>query len=250
MFEVIPAIDLMGGKCVQLKGGRREKVLFSADNPAEIAKNWLKKGARALHIIDLDGAFQLGPTPTNWEAIKDIAAVAKGKARTQVGGGIRSYEIAKKFMEIGIDRVILGTAAVKNPALVETLAREFSPERVMVALDAKKGKVAVEGWTEGTSISTEQFAKKFEGVAGAFLFTNVDVEGLMKGVDVKPIRNLVRSVKTPVIIAGGVTTLEDVKIIEECGAAGVVVGVALYKGKIKLEEVLKFQTLPDGQPML
>ena len=246
MFEVIPAIDLMGGKCVQLEQGRREKVLFSADNPAEIAKNWLKKGARALHIIDLDGAFTTGK---NLDAIKSIIAVAMGKARTQVGGGIRSYEIAKGFMELGIGKVILGTAAFKNPTLVKTLAGEFSPERVMVALDAKKGMVSVEGWTESTGASTEDVARRFESIVGAFLFTNVDVEGCMKGVDEKPIRKLVRSVKTPVIIAGGVTTLEDVKIIKECGAAGVVVGVALYKGKIKLEEALKFQTPPDRQPV-
>lgn len=241
MFEVIPAIDLMDGKCVQLEQGRRERVLFSADDPAEIAKDLLKKGALALHIIDLDGAFNRGK---NRDAIKSIAALAKGKARTQVGGGIRSYEIAKEMVELGVDRVILGTAAIKNPTLVEALARDFSPERIMVALDTKKGKVAVEGWTEGTGLSAEKVAKKFEGTVGALLFTNVDVEGRMGGVDETPIRKLMRSVKTPVIVAGGVTTLEDVKIIKECGAAGVVIGVAMYMGKIRLEDALKFSNPP------
>ena len=233
-FEVIPAIDLRGGRCVQLRQGKKEEEIFSStEDPVEIARRWVIQGARRLHVIDLDGAFQ--EEKNNFGVIKDIAESEGGKAKIQVGGGIRSYETAVELLDIGIDRIIFGTVALKSPHLIEKVANAFSSERVMVALDARKGKVAIDGWREVTGIEAKEAAKQVEKIgAGSLLFTNIDVEGLMKGVELKIIAEFVSSVEIPVIVAGGVSSIEDVKRIKEAGASGVVIGSALYKGKIDL----------------
>ena len=233
-FEVIPAIDLRGGRCVQLRQGKKEDEIFSStEDPVEIARRWVIQGARRLHVIDLDGAFQ--EEKNNFGVIKDIAESEGGKAKIQVGGGIRSYETAVELLDMGIDRIIFGTVALKSPHLIEKVANAFSSERVMVALDARKGKVAIDGWREVTGIEAKEAAKQVEKIgAGSLLFTNIDVEGLMKGVEPKIIAEFVSSVEIPVIVAGGVSSMEDVKRIKEAGASGVVIGSALYKGKIDL----------------
>ena len=244
-FEVIPAIDLRGGRCVQLRQGKKEEVIFSsAENPAEIARKWVKQGARRLHIIDLDGAFQEGKN--NFEVIENIAESrgVRGKAKIQVGGGIRSYEAAVKLLEIGagvcVDRIIFGTAALKSLHLIEKVANAFSSERVMVALDVRKGKVAIDGWREVTGIDAKEAAKEAEEMgAGSLLFTNIDVEGLMKGIETEIIEEFVSSVSVPVVISGGVSDVEDVMRIKEAGASGVVIGSALYMGKIDFKDVVE-----------
>jgi phosphoribosylformimino-5-aminoimidazole carboxamide ribotide isomerase len=235
-FEVIPAIDLRGGRCVQLRQGKKEEVIFSsAENPVEIARKWIAEGARRLHIIDLDGAFQ--EEKNNFEMIKNIAEGVERKAKIQVGGGIRTYEAAVTLLAIGtgveVDKVIFGTAALKSPHLIEKVANAFSSDRVMVALDVRKGKVAIDGWRETTGLEAREAAKKAEEMgAGSLLFTNIDVEGLMKGIETKIIEEFVSSVSVPVVISGGVSSVEDVMRIKEAGACGVVIGSALYKGKI------------------
>jgi len=236
-FEVIPAIDLRGGRCVQLRQGKKEEEIFSStDNPVEIAKKWVMQGATRLHIIDLDGAFQA--TKDNFAVVKNIAESegVRGKAKIQVGGGIRSYETAVKFLDIGVDRIIFGTAALKSPNLVETVVNEFSSERVMVALDVRKGKVAIDGWRETTGVAAKEAAKEAERMgAGSLLFTNIDVEGLMRGIEPKIVEEFVSAVSAvsvPVVIAGGVSSREDVARIKEAGASGVVIGSALYTGKL------------------
>jgi phosphoribosylformimino-5-aminoimidazole carboxamide ribotide isomerase len=186
-FEVIPAVDLKGGRCVQLRQGKKEDVIFSSvENPVLITKKWVAQGASRVHIIDLDAALQ--EEQNNFEMIKRIAESkgVRGKVKIQVGGGIRSYEVAVKLLGIasgvGVDRIIFGTAALKSPHLIESVADEFSPERVMVALDVIRGKVTIDGWREVTGIDAKEAAKHVEQIgAGSLLFTNVDVEGLMKG---------------------------------------------------------------------
>jgi len=245
-FEVIPAVDLKGGRCVQLRQGKKEDVIFSSvENPVEIAKKWVAQGASRLHIIDLDAALQ-EEEQNNFEMIKRIAESkgVLGKVKIQVGGGIRSYEVAVKLLEIGtgvgVDRIIFGTAALKSPQLIETVADEFSPGRVMVALDVIKGKVTIDGWREVTGIDAKEAAKHAEQIgAGSLLFTNVDVEGLMKGIEPKIIEEFVSSVSVPVVIAGGVSGVEDVMRIKDAGASGVVIGSALYKGKIEFKDVVR-----------
>ena len=240
-FELIPAIDLRDGRCVQLRQGKKEDEIFaSAENPVEIARGWVIQGARRLHVIDLDGAFQ--EEKNNLGVIKKIADAegVREKAKIQVGGGIRSYETAVELLELGIDRIIFGTVALKSPHLIEQVANAFSPERVMVALDARKGKVAIDGWREVTGVNATEAAKQVERIgAGSLLFTNIDVEGLMEGVEQEIIAEFVSSVSIPVVIAGGVSSVEDIGKIKDAGASGVVMGSALYKGKIDFSELLR-----------
>ncbi|MGB3459939.1 MAG: 1-(5-phosphoribosyl)-5-[(5-phosphoribosylamino)methylideneamino]imidazole-4-carboxamide isomerase [Halobacteriota archaeon] len=240
-FELIPAIDLRGGRCVQLRQGKKEDEIFASDeNPVEIARGWVIQGARRLHVIDLDGAFQ--EEKNNLGVIKKIADAegVREKAKIQVGGGIRSYETAVELLETGIDRIIFGTVALKSPHLIEQVANAFSPERVMVALDARKGKVAIDGWQEVTGVNATEAAKQVERLgAGSLLFTNIDVEGLMEGVDQESITEFVSSVSIPVVIAGGVSSVEDIGKIKDAGASGVVMGSALYKGKLDFNELLR-----------
>ena len=245
MFAVIPAIDLKGGRCVQLRQGKKEDVIFStAESPVEIAKHWVMQGASRLHVIDLDGAFQ--EEKNNFEVIKRIAEskVVTGAAKIEVGGGIRTYEAAVKLLELadgaGIDRIIFGTAALRSPELIERVAKEYSSKRVMVALDVRAGKVTIDGWREVTSMDAREVAKQAERLgAGSLLFTNIDVEGLMSGIEPRIIEEFVSSVSVPVVIAGGVSSVEDVLRIKEAGASGVVIGSALYTGKLEFKKLLK-----------
>ena len=245
LFEVIPAVDLKGGKCVQLRQGKKEDVIFSStEDPVEIAKQWVLQGARRLHIIDLDAALQ--EDRSNFGVVKRIAESegVKGIAKIQVGGGIRSYDVAFKLLKIGegvgVERIIFGTAALKTPDLIKKIAEEFSPARVMVALDVRKGKVTIDGWREVTNIDAKEAAKRAERMgAGSLLFTNIDVEGLMKGIEPRIVEEFVISVSVPVVIAGGVTSIADVMQVKEAGASGVVIGSALYKGKIDFNDVMR-----------
>lgn len=234
-FNVIPAIDLKGGKCVQLVQGVPGTEIVSIDDAIEVAAGWVGQGARTLHIIDLDGAFS--GLRKNAYIMEEI--ISKFKVDVQVGGGIREYDTAKYLLGLGIDRVILGTAAIKDPELVRRLSKDFGSDAVMVSLDSKKGEVLIEGWTAGSGKSTLEMGKLFEQMgAGSILYTNVDVEGLLKGVDENPVRALAASVTIPVIASGGVTTPQDLTRIKNTGAAGVVVGSALYKGLFTLREAI------------
>lgn len=234
-FNVIPAIDLKGGKCVQLVQGVPGTEIVSIDDAIEVAAGWVGQGARTLHIIDLDGAFS--GLRKNAYIMEEI--ISKFKVDVQVGGGIREYDTAKYLLGLGIDRVILGTAAIKDPELVRRLSKDFGSDAVMVSLDSKKGEVLIEGWTAGSGKSTIEMGKLFEQMgAGSILYTNVDVEGLLKGVDENPVRALAASVTIPVIASGGVTTPQDLTRIKNTGAAGVVVGSALYKGLFTLREAI------------
>ena len=243
MFEVIPAIDLKGGKCVQLRQGRASDVIFSTNEPPEeIAKCWVALGARTLHIVDLDGAFR--GTLVHFQQIKRILEAVhdacSSKCKIQVGGGIRDYESAEKLLSAGVERVIFGTVAFRRPEVVRAVAEDFSKHRVMVALDARGGKVAVEGWQHTTEIGVREAAKHAESIgAGSILFTNIDVEGLMRGVNVSAIREVVRAVSVPVVASGGVSSVEDVLAVCDAGAAGVVVGSALYTGKIDFRSAVE-----------
>lgn len=234
-FNVIPAIDLKGGKCVQLVQGVPGTEMVSLDDAVEVAAGWVGQGAKTLHIIDLDGAFS--GSRKNAYIMEDI--ISKFDVDVQVGGGIRDYETAKYLLGLGIDRVILGTAAIKNPGLVRQLADEFGSETVMVSLDSKKGEVLIEGWTASSGKTTNEMGQYFSNLgAGSILYTNVDVEGLLKGVNEDPVRSLVNSVNIPVIASGGVTTTDDLIKIKNTGAAGVVVGSAIYKGLFTLREAI------------
>jgi phosphoribosylformimino-5-aminoimidazole carboxamide ribotide isomerase len=239
-FEVIPAVDLRDGKCVQLVQGVPGSEIISLDDPFAVALDWIDKGAKTLHLVDLDGAIE--GKRKNAQTVEKIVNACKEKGVSiQVGGGIRNFEDATALLKLGVSRVILGTAALQDPELVKLLADAFGNEFVTVALDAKNGKISIKGWTEECTQTPVEMGRKFEELgAGSLLFTNIDTEGLMQGVNPIPTKELVESVSIPVIASGGVSSLQDLRILKETGAAGVVIGSALYTGKFTLEDAIEF----------
>ncbi|WP_248895885.1 1-(5-phosphoribosyl)-5-[(5-phosphoribosylamino)methylideneamino]imidazole-4-carboxamide isomerase [Haloplanus halobius] len=232
-FEVIPAVDMQDGEVVQLVQGERGTEKRYGD-PVEAAERWVDAGARTLHLVDLDGAFEgERANAAAVEAIVDAVDVP-----IQLGGGIRTVDDAASLLDRGVDRVILGTAAVEDPDIVAEISEQY-PESVMVSLDAKGGEVVVSGWTEGTGLDPIDAAERYADLgAGAILFTDVDVEGRLEGVRTDRIERLAGAVDIPVVASGGVASLDDVRACREAGAAAVVVGTALYEGAFTLEDAL------------
>ncbi|MDI6643209.1 MAG: 1-(5-phosphoribosyl)-5-[(5-phosphoribosylamino)methylideneamino]imidazole-4-carboxamide isomerase [Candidatus Hodarchaeaceae archaeon] len=231
---VIPSVDIRRGRCVQLVGGRPETERVYGD-PVELAQRWVAEGANYLHLVDLDAAMGTGDN-----FVKVAEVLANTRIGVEVGGGVRTLERANELLGIGADRVILGTAAVRNPGLVRELVELAGGARTMVALDSRSGKVAVEGWKEQTEKSVLELAREFERMGvGGLLFTSIDVEGSMRGIAAREIRELVNAVKIPVFASGGVGSLDDVRVAREAGAAGLVVGVALYEGRFTLKQAME-----------
>ena len=231
-FEVIPAVDMQDGQVVQLVGGERGTETTYGD-PVEAAKGWIDAGAGTLHLIDLDGAFD--GERANADAIDAI--VESCPVEIQLGGGIRTGADAESLLARGVDRVILGTAAVENPDIVAEISQSYAG-RVMVSLDAKDGEVVVSGWTEKTGLDPAEAASRYEELgAGAILFTDVDVEGQLEGVRTDPVCQLAEAVDIPIVASGGVASVQDVLALRDAGAAAVVVGTALYEGAFTLDDV-------------
>jgi phosphoribosylformimino-5-aminoimidazole carboxamide ribotide isomerase len=230
-FEVIPAVDLQDGEVVQLVQGERGTERRYGD-PVEAATRWIDAGAQTLHLVDLDGAFE--GERQNAAAIESVLEAVD--VPVQLGGGIRTEADALDLLAAGVERVIMGTAALETPELVERVSDEY-PEGVLVSLDAKGGEVVVSGWTEGTGLDPAEAASRYEelGAAG-ILFTNVDVEGTQEGVRTEPVERVVDAVDVPVVASGGVASIADVRALESVGAAAVVVGTALYEGAFTLQE--------------
>ncbi|MFW5918880.1 MAG: 1-(5-phosphoribosyl)-5-[(5-phosphoribosylamino)methylideneamino]imidazole-4-carboxamide isomerase [Halanaeroarchaeum sp.] len=228
-FEVIPAVDVKGGEAVQLVQGERGTGKRYGD-PVAAARRWVEEGATTLHLVDLDGAFE--GERANADAIQDIVDAVP--VPVQLGGGIRTAEDARALLDAGVDRVILGTAAVENPDVVAEIS-ETHPGSVVVSLDAKGGEVVVSGWTEGTGLDPADAATRYEDLgAAAILFTDVDVEGKRTGVRTEPVEALVAAVDIPIVASGGVATVEDVRALADAGAVAVVVWTALYEGAFTL----------------
>jgi len=229
---------MKGGRCVQLVQGIPGSEMVSLEDPAATALEWVEKGAKTLHLIDLDGAFE--GKRKNAPIIENIIARAKPLGiEIQIGGGIRSFEDAESLLTAGADRVILTTAAIQNPQIVADISESFGRKSVVVGLDAKNGKIALEGWTKFSDKGPTDVAKNFEDLgAGYILFTNIDTEGLLKGVDIAPTKALVDAVSIPVIASGGVTKIDDLLKLREAGAYGAVVGSALYTDKFTLEDAI------------
>ncbi len=238
MFKIIPAIDLKDRKCVSLVQGIPGTERISLDNPLAVASRWVSEGASILHLIDLDGAIK--GNRLNSSIIESI--VSESNVEIQVGGGIRSKEDASQLLSIGVDRVILGTAAINNPSLVELLSKEFGSEHIMVALDSKKGKVTTHGWAKRSDFAAVMLGRKFEALgAGSILFTDIDTEGLLNGVNPERTAELVHALNIPVTASGGITMLSDIEAIKKTGARGVVIGAALYVGKFTLGQALALE---------
>ncbi len=235
MFRVIPAIDLKDGKVVRLRQGRESEITFTASDPLSIAEMWVGKGARALHVVDLSGAFE---GKLRHEAI--IAEIIQLGVEVQVGGGIRELVVAERLLELGAARVILGTIAVEKQNEVREFAESWE-ERIMIALDARKDRVAVRGWKKVSDFTAIQLAQIYDDLRVSFLYTNIDVEGLVSGIERDKIAKIVSTLRNPVYVAGGISSIEDVRFVKSCGAAGAVIGSALYTGKLKFEDVLKVE---------
>jgi len=233
-MKIFPAVDILGGRCVQLVQGKRESATAYGD-PLACATRWLDEGAEALHVINLDGAF--GSSGENAGLIRDL--VRKTGVEIELGGGIRSVEDAARWLDTGVSRVIISTLATQQPDCIRQLAGEYGSERVMAGVDAKGNQIAVHGWQE-TAGDYIGWAVRFEELgAGSLLYTNVDVEGLQQGVRFEPVKRLIDRVGIPVVVAGGVSSRADVFGLWDAGAWGAVLGSALYSGKIKLKEALE-----------
>ena len=237
-MEVIPAIDIKDGECVRLyKGDFEQKTVYG--DPVEMAKMWTEKGASHLHIVDLDGA--LDAKPKNLSLISQI--VTEVTIPVQVGGGIRDKKTIEHYLEIGIERVIIGTAAIKNPELVVEAIKEFGEEKIVVGIDAKDGKVATEGWLETSDTSAVELGNKMQerGVKWV-VYTDISRDGTLVGPNIESTKRLAQQTGLNVIASGGVSDIDDIKAlkeIEESGVTGVITGKALYSENLKLEEAIK-----------
>ncbi len=236
---VIPAIDLKDGQCVRLKQGRMEDSTVFSDDPVSMAGMWMAKGARRLHIVDLNGAF--AGTPVNAEIITRIAA-AYPELPIQIGGGIRTMENVEFYFGAGVSYVIIGTQAVKRPEFVAEACAAY-PGKIIVGIDAIEGMVATEGWADVSDVSAVELAEKFAdlGVA-AIVYTDINCDGMMRGVNLEATKELADHSPIPVIASGGVSKLADIAAVREAseassggGIMGVITGRAIYEGSLDLE---------------
>ncbi len=234
-MEVIPAIDLRGGRCVRLHQGDFDRETVFSDDPVSMALQWQEQGGRRLHVVDLDGAAT--GEPAHLEAISSIVAALD--IPVQVGGGIRSSATARAWLDAGVARVVIGTAAVRDPDMVREVCRVHGGERVVVSIDARGGMVALQGWTEASEVSVLDLAQRMSALGVVrLLYTDIDRDGMLTGPDVETNAKLVRDTGMAVLASGGVASVKDVRRLVPTGAEGVIVGRALYTGAVNLPEAV------------
>ena len=234
-MNIIPAIDLIDGKAVRLQKGDYNKVTVYSDSPEKVAKYFYDCGARYLHVVDLDGAKS--GKADNFETIKRIVEAAD--LSVEVGGGIRSLDIVKKYVDIGVDRIILGTAAITDPEFLKE-AVELYGNRITVGVDIKDGMVAIKGWTEVSAISCEDFCRQLEELGvSSVICTDISKDGMMSGTNLELYKGLNRDFSINIIASGGVSTLDDIRALKEMDVFGAILGKALYMGAVDLKEAIK-----------
>jgi phosphoribosylformimino-5-aminoimidazole carboxamide ribotide isomerase len=232
-MEIIPAIDIKGGKCVRLTQGKFDLQNLYSDDPAKIARRWKDEGATRLHIVDLDAA-RVG-MPQNQAIIRDI--IRRTGLPIQLGGGIRSGEIAQRMLNIGIDRVVLGTAAITDPLIGEVF--ECLGDRVVLGIDAANGMVATHGWQQTTSLRATEFARAMvDRGARRIVFTDIARDGMLTGPNLEAIRTMQAVVSVPIIASGGVSCLKDIEALKELAVEGVIVGKSLYENTVRLPDAI------------
>ena len=235
-MKLYPAIDLKDGKCVRLLQGDYNEVTVYGENPGEMAKKWERLGGDFLHIVDLDGAK--AGKEINGEAIRQIVEAIN--IPIELGGGIRSIEDISLQLSRGVNRVILGSAAIKNRALVKEALDTFGPDKIVVGVDAKGGMVAVEGWLEVTDTSALTFCQELEKMGvQTVIYTDIAKDGMMQGPNIEETEKLVKETHLDIVASGGVSSLEDLKALEKIGVYGAIIGKAIYTGAIDLEEAAK-----------
>ena len=237
---IIPAIDLKDGECVRLRQGRMEESTVFSSRPVDMARHWVELGARRLHLVDLNGAF--AGEPVNGQVVRDIAK-AFPDLPIQIGGGVRNLGIIESYLKAGVSHVIIGTAAVKNPALVTDACREF-PGHIIVGLDAVGGLVATDGWAEVTQVKAVDLARRFanDGVS-AIVYTDIERDGMMQGLNIEETVKMAQASSIPVIASGGITNMDDVRKLmsaREPGISGAITGRAIYEGTLDIREAQQF----------
>ena len=239
---IIPAIDLKDGQCVRLRKGIMEDTTVFSNNPTEMASKWVAEGARRLHLVDLNGAFE--GKPINADCVNEITK-SFPDLPVQIGGGIRDLQTANAYIEAGISYLIIGTMAVTNPDFVEKLCDEF-PNKIIVGLDANNGLVATDGWAKQTDIDVVELSKKYEqyGV-NSIVYTDIARDGMMQGVNVEATANLAKKTSMPIIASGGITNLDDIAALlknAHHGIMGAITGRAIYEGQLDFNDA---QTMSD-----
>ena len=239
---IIPAIDLKDGQCVRLRQGVMEDSTVFSDDPSEMATKWVGEGARRLHLVDLNGAFE--GKPVNAECVNEITKTFPNLP-VQIGGGIRDIKIANTYIEAGVSYLIIGTMAVTHPEFISELCREF-PGRIIVGLDANNGLVATDGWAKQTDINVVELSKKYEqdGVS-SIVYTDIARDGMMQGVNVKATADLAKETTIPIIASGGITNLDDIAALlknAHHGIIGAITGRAIYEGMLDFNDA---QTMSD-----
>jgi phosphoribosylformimino-5-aminoimidazole carboxamide ribotide isomerase len=235
---IIPAIDLKDGRCVRLQQGKMDSATVFSEDPVAMARHWAAQGATRLHVVDLNGA--IAGKPKNEKIIRDMIKAVGEQMEIEVGGGIRDLDTIESYIDAGVAFIIIGTAAVKNPGFLSDACYAF-PGHIIAGLDAKEGKVAVEGWSKMTGHDVVDLAKKFEdyGVE-ALVYTDIGRDGMMTGINMEATLKLAQAIKTPIIASGGLNSIEDVqticqKLVPE-GIIGAIAGRALYEGKLDLKK--------------
>src|SRR5258705_1688127 len=235
---IIPAIDLKDGRCVRLFQGEMDKETVYFENPVDAAQHWLAHGASFLHIVDLNGAVEGRPVHT-----KEVAAICRQAGLSvELGGGLRSMEAVQAALDLGVARVVIGTAAYDNAEFMRLLCKKF-PGKIVVGIDARQGKVAVKGWKETTGMDAIELAKRCQGDGAArIIYTDISRDGTSGGVNVEDTLKIARAVKIPIIASGGVATLEDIRNLlplEKEGVEAVILGRALYAGAVSLKDAIQ-----------
>jgi len=244
-MEIIPAIDLRGGKCVRLYQGDYEKETVFSDDPVSVALRWQSEGAKRLHLVDLDGAAR--GELCNLDAIEKIAAAVE--IPVQVGGGVRSLETIEQLLDLGVGRAILGTVAVEDPGLVEEACQRLG-EQIIIGIDARDGWVATRGWLQQSTITAGELAARMVGLgARRFIYTDISRDGTLTSPNFEAVAELLSQVSVPVIAAGGISSVEHLTRLAALGAEGAIVGRAIYTGDVKLAEAIRVIGNRDGFPL-
>lgn len=241
---IIPAIDIKDGRCVRLYQGEMEKDTVYYESPVEAAKHWVEQGAELIHVVDLNGAVEGHPVHK-----QEVAAICMGfGVPVELGGGLRSFEAIEESLALGVERVVLGTAAYEDPDFLRAVCKRF-PGKIVVGIDARDGRIAIKGWKEDTSMDAVELAERCqEDGASRIIYTDISRDGTSLGVNAEEMLRIARAVKIPIIASGGVASLDDIrrlKALENDGVEGVIVGRALYSGAFTLSEAIAVGSVND-----